>query len=209
MRYQFGLLIAFYALVVFCQQCHGEIVLDQSWPVNSSGVWQFISETVGEIADVTTTGKLDHIVVSMNVSYPGSIKSDVLDWYILSVANGLPVTTLATGAIPTSEIGPTATIDVSSANLNFVSGNQFAFAFHGQNSDAQFSWYSYYGSNAPFHRSIVGNSNGSSWAIEPDFYNPTYIGAFSSYFEVVPEPSTLTLLALGAIAAFSIRRRIC
>jgi hypothetical protein len=197
------------ALIILCAvnvspaAANGSVVLDQNWPVNSDGVWQFISEYVGEIADVATSGRLVRVTVPMQVAHFGSNQSDTLDWFILSVSNGHPVTTLANGSIPDSQIGSAANLDLSSFDLNFTKGDQFAFALHGHS--ALYSWFSYRGQDAPFHRSISGN--GSSWFIEPDFYNPTYIGAYSSYIEVVPEPSATFLAALGTIGFLAGGRR--
>lgn len=197
-----------------------EIVQDQHWPANSDGVWEFSSFTVGSIVDVGVTGKLTQIDLYLSIRrWPPNNPSPAADllWTLRSVKDGLPppleVLPLAYGLIPGSSIGyePLVSIDLSSYDLFFEQNEQFALCLTpGGGSAASFLWWSYRGADAPRNRGILWT--GLEWRhvpLIPISNDPPYSAGFSTFVELVPEPSSGGLAIVAILVAVGSHCRGC
>jgi hypothetical protein len=179
----------------------GPVVIDQNFPANSDGVWEFGQGDQGSLINVSISGKLNRIDLPIgyretfggynpNVPIP---PGDLL-WSIRPVVNGLPTSNytppLASGFVPGSTFlnHPALTsIDVSPFSLYFDSGMQFALTLKGP-PVPDFYWFSYRGYNAPPFNTF--RDAGIDWVIWPTFNStPPYCVGHITYVELVPEPS--------------------
>jgi hypothetical protein len=139
-----------------------------------------------------------------------------LRWAIRSVKDGLPepleVAPLASGIVPGSNIGiigyePMVTIDLAAFDLAVERGEQFALCLTG-GGGAPNRWLSYRGADAPRDRSF--ELTGLGWRhspLIPDYSDPPYSAGFSTFIELVPEPSTAFLVSFSVIILVTQRHR--
>lgn len=181
-------------------------VRDQHWPWNSNGVWGFSSEQIGTIFDIGIDGLLSRIDVYVDPA-PG------LRWEIHPVENGLPklfdAPPLASGTFAVAD--PSAdlvvSLDLSASNLLVKSGQQYALCLAGRIRLGGSQWMSYRGPDAPYARNFQYSTLTQTFRMSgPSNYDPPYSTAYSTYVNVIPEPSALALMAIGC-AVISIRRR--
>jgi hypothetical protein len=202
------------ALLLDANVYSAEIVKDQHWPANSDGVWEFGGPPIGNVLDVGLSGKLIQIDLYLTKRFwppQNPIPVGDLYWELRSVKDGLPeafsVLPLASGVVLGTSITfePLVTIDLTAEQLFVESGQQIGLCLTG--SSGIYQWLSYRGTDAPQNRSFF--LTGIGWQKFPIDRNPPvppYSAGYSTYVELVPEPSG-TLLALVGGLMLSLRIR--
>ncbi len=115
---------------------------------------------------------------------------------------------LASGTIPGSAFSGELRVvaDVSLFDLYFERGSQFALTLSGRRGPS-YRWLAYRGEDAPRNRDF--QLIGSDWwrsPLQPVYSDPPYSGGFSTFIELVPEPST-AIPAFFSEVVIAVKRR--
>ena len=170
-------------------------VLDQS---SSSAVISSTNATNTNPRGQTFTVGLTGILTQIDLEVNGDNSTIVLD--VMSVSGGLPTGIVLASATNPTDAGGTKTFDLSAASLNVTVGEVLAFIISGPGLYGYQSTADTYAGGTR----VSSNNSGASWIL-----NSTTDSNFSTFVEVVPEPSTGLLLgiALLGVAASGRRRR--
>lgn len=206
-------------LVATAGQARGGLILDQSFEqssastgfgvLNGESIYRAQTFTVGE------SGVLDHIEVllrarTMPITLP-------VQMHLLSTVAGVPDTVLANASVPASNI-PVAlsgivtpawvSFDFNAFNITVTPGEVLAFALSVQTSGTESEVSGLFGGNGGYAGGSTFTKQGlGAWTSDGnglDYSLRTYVNVTNN---VVPEPTSMSLFALGTFGIGALARR--
>jgi hypothetical protein len=192
-------------------------VLDQSWTDTSrdSGVTGFSAEwgLAGQTFTPSTTGLLSRIDVYVLRVQDVQQNPGTLDVSIWGVSGGFPTVAIEEISIPHSTIPPNfhpdwVSIDFSAAKIELTAGEQYAIVLGSSSTHTNYNWLATV--DDPYFEGGAAVDFQFFYGEWRETLPERHFSYFFRQYVVVPEPSSIALASLGAVAvlAFRIRRRV-